>query len=107
VLYCSKSCKSKSQPKHRKHKRELTRNPAKARRQLAFLRRRDGDNCWLCLRPIDFTITADDDPMHYSRDHVVPRALGGDLGVANMRLAHRRCNAGRDLGLLIAQGGPG
>ena len=92
VLYCSKLCKRKSRPSHLKHKRELTKRPAKIRSQVRTLRRRDGDNCWLHGLPINFGITDNNDPMHCSRDHVVPRTLGGDLAVVNMRLAHRQCN---------------
>jgi 5-methylcytosine-specific restriction endonuclease McrA len=92
VLYCSKRCKSRSRPSHRTEKRALGGNPKKIRKQVAFMRRRDGDGCHLCGLPIDFGITDINDPMHCSRDHVVPRALGGDVTVANMRLAHRKCN---------------
>jgi 5-methylcytosine-specific restriction endonuclease McrA len=93
VLYCSKRCKKRSQPGFPKHKRELRKRPGKIRAQVAFMRRRDGDDCHLCGLPIDFGITDANDPMHCSRDHVVPRALVGDDGTtANMRLAHRHCN---------------
>lgn len=92
VLYCSKRCKKRAQPGDRKHRQELGGNPRKIRKQVAFMRWRDGDDCYLCGLPIDFGITDVTDPMHCSRDHVVPRALGGDVTVANMRLAHRQCN---------------
>lgn len=75
----------------------MTQSPAIVRRQVAFLRRRDGDYCHLCKELIDFTIADTDDPMHYSRDHLVPRALGGANTVENKRLAHRGCNSARDL----------
>src|ERR1700733_10969263 len=88
VRHCSKVCRKKARPNYRalRHK---SRNPAKIRRQVAALRRRDGDDCWLCSLLIDFTITDINDPMRYSRDHLVPQSLGGDGTVANMRLAHR------------------
>ena len=95
VLYCSKACKKRAQPGDPKQRRELAASPRKVRRQVAFLRKRDGDDCWLCLLPIDFAIADINDPMHCSRDHVVPRAAGGGRGVSNMRLAHRHCNARR------------
>lgn len=101
-LYCSKMCKQKSRPSHQKHKRELRKRPDKIRRQVAILRQRDGDDCWLCLRPIDFTIADPAAPMHYSRDHVMPRSLGGDLAIANMRLAHQKCNTEKGQKLLTA-----
>jgi NAD-dependent dihydropyrimidine dehydrogenase PreA subunit len=104
VLYCSKMCKKKSRPSHRIEKQALGGNPRKIRRQVRRLRLRDGDNCHLCGLPIDFSIADANDPMRCSRDHVVPRGLGGDLTVANMRLAHRRCNTERDQELLAAEG---
>lgn len=105
VLYCSKLCKRKAQPNWRKL-RHKGGNPRKIRNQVAYMRRRDGDNCHLCGQPIDFTITDVNDPMRYSRDHVVPRVLGGGGTVANMRLAHRQCNTERGQELLIAEGTP-
>lgn len=102
VLYCSKVCKRKSQPSHQEHKKALNGNPRKIRRTISNLRQRDGDGCWLCLRPIDFTITDINDAMHHSRDHVIPRSLGGSLTLANMRLAHRKCNIEKGRELLAA-----
>jgi 5-methylcytosine-specific restriction endonuclease McrA len=67
-------------------------------RQVRVLRRRDGDDCWLCGYVIDFTIKDDDDPWHWSRDHFIPRSLGGPSTVENMRLAHKWCNSHRGAG---------
>lgn len=95
VLYCSKACKRKAGPGFRAQRRERRKSTAKVRNQVSALRKRDGDDCWLCLLPIDFAIADINDPMHGSRDHVLPRALGGDGTVANLRLAHRHCNTRR------------
>jgi len=73
----------------------VTRNPGTAGRQVAWLRRKYGDWCWLCGKPIDFTITDIRNPLHYSRDHVIPRARGGSSSRENLRLAHRGCNSRR------------
>lgn len=73
-------------------------NPGIVRRQVRALRRRDGDDCWLCKMPIDFTITSRDDPWHWSRDHFIPRSLGGSSALENLRLAHRWCNSRRGSG---------
>lgn len=99
VRYCSKVCNRKGRPSFRPEKRALRVRPGAMRRQVRRLRERDGDGCYLCGLLIDFTITDVNDPMHYSRDHVVPRALGGGPTLANVRLAHRRCNTekGREL----------
>jgi 5-methylcytosine-specific restriction endonuclease McrA len=73
----------------------MAQNPGLVRRQVAALRRRDGDDCWLCLDPIDFSISDKNDPLHYSRDHLRPRVAGGSNELANLRLAHRECNRKR------------
>ncbi|MFS0069644.1 HNH endonuclease [Corynebacterium striatum] len=43
-----------------------------------------GDICHLCGRP-----GAD------SADHIIPRSMGGDNSIDNLRPAHTRCNAAR------------
>lgn len=70
-------------------------NPRIVWHQVRFLRKRDGDSCWLCGELIDFEVPGKDDPMRYSRDHVFPRSQGGPGTLDNMRLAHRRCNSMR------------
>lgn len=76
----------------------MTRGLVVLPRQVRVLRRRDSDDCWLCRMPIDFTITAPQDPMHWSRDHFIPRSLGGHSAMPNLRLAHRWCNSRRGSG---------
>jgi HNH endonuclease len=73
----------------------VTQTPRIVSGQIAALRRRDGDNCWICRQPIDFTITDLNDPMSRSRDHVIPRMAGGPNTIDNKRLAHRKCNSER------------
>lgn len=73
----------------------MTQSPSIVRRQVRALRRRDGDDCWLCRQPIDFTITDPQSPWRWSRDHFIPRSLGGPDTTENMRLAHRWCNSHR------------
>lgn len=54
---------------------------------------RDGWTCWLCGEAVVVgDANADLAP---SLDHVLPRSLGGDDGEANLRTAHRVCNARR------------
>lgn len=49
----------------------------------------DSGRCWLCgsatLLPGE----------RWSGDHVVPRSLGGDHALANIRRAHQACNERR------------
>lgn len=55
---------------------------------------RDGWVCWLCEGPIDRD-APDGSPGQATVDHVVPRSRGGRTELANLRLAHRRCNGVR------------
>jgi 5-methylcytosine-specific restriction endonuclease McrA len=61
----------------------------------AELRKRDGDNCWLCAGPIDFTLPPGTF-MGPSIEHVKPRAAGGADDWDNLRLTHAYpCNSGK------------
>lgn len=55
---------------------------------------RDGWRCWVCEGEVD-PAAPTGSPSSASIDHVVPRARGGVTEPDNLRLAHRRCNAGR------------
>lgn len=52
---------------------------------------RDGWSCWLCGGDID-PAAAESSPWRATADHLVPRSRGGSSDLANLRLAHRRCN---------------
>ena len=50
--------------------------------------------CWLCLLPLDFTITDNRDPRFVVVDEELPVSKGGDpLDVGGCHLVHRQCNA--------------
>jgi 5-methylcytosine-specific restriction endonuclease McrA len=55
---------------------------------------RDGYICWLCGHPTDPSLDKNDNRFP-SLDHVIPRSQGGDHSPANLRCAHRQCNARR------------
>jgi hypothetical protein len=55
---------------------------------------RDGWTCWLCGGEIDPAAPAGS-PWRATADHLVPRSRGGSSDLANLRLAHRRCNVRR------------
>lgn len=58
---------------------------------------RDGGRCWICGEPVPEPGTlAHDDPDQATRDHVLQRRKGGTNGTNNLRLAHQRCNQGRE-----------
>lgn len=62
--------------------------------RLERLAARDGWVCWLCEGPIDPGAPSRS-PGAPTADHVVPRSRGGTSDLANLRLAHRRCNGDR------------
>nr|DAJ99664.1 MAG TPA: type II restriction endonuclease [Caudoviricetes sp.] len=69
------------------------------RRQRARLRAevaRRGLVCWICLRPIDVSLPAND-PMSFTADHVQALATGGSLH-GKLMPAHRGCNSRRGKG---------
>lgn len=59
---------------------------------------RDGWLCWLCEGEIA-PDAPPGSPASATVDHVVPKSRGGRTELANLRLAHRRCNTvrGNDL----------
>lgn len=56
----------------------------------AELRKRDGDNCYLCNRFIEPKGIRGSLP---TIDHVYPKSLGGPDDMWNLRLTHQSCNA--------------
>jgi len=61
------------------------------RRQFEAVRKRDGDNCWRCHRPMDFS-----EPRNKAKsatiEHRKPRAHGGTSALDNLVLCHVGCN---------------
>ena len=50
--------------------------------------------CWLCLEPLDFSVTDRSDPRFVVIDEELPVSKGGDpQQIANCHLVHRQCNA--------------
>jgi HNH endonuclease len=56
------------------------------------LRERDGDDCWLCATVVPMEDENPPGPLQSTRDHVIPKRLGGRDWAENIRLAHRLCN---------------
>lgn len=52
----------------------------------------DNWTCWLCDKPVDRAAGPNED-FAPSLDHVIPRSRGGSHQRANLRTAHRLCNA--------------
>jgi len=72
----------------------------KDRQRFAKVRERDGDNCWRCHRPMNFTEPRDK-AKSATVEHVQPRALGGTSALENLVLCHAGCN--RHLGANIPE----
>jgi 5-methylcytosine-specific restriction endonuclease McrA len=68
----------------------------KLKDKIAYLRRRDGDNCGVCHFPIDY----DEDKLRHqlgpSVDHILERRNNGCGHVRNLRLTHGICNWQRE-----------
>ena len=47
--------------------------------------------CWICGKPIDYTLRHPD-PQAYVVDHKIPIATGGTDTLDNKAAAHRACN---------------
>jgi len=54
---------------------------------MAQLRKRDGDNCRFCGKPLDFTLPYGFG-MGASIDHIRPKAAGGGNGKQNLQILH-------------------
>jgi len=57
------------------------------KRPLAELYKRDNGICWKCKRKITLE--------EASRDHIIPRSMGGVNHQSNLKLACKKCNANR------------
>jgi 5-methylcytosine-specific restriction endonuclease McrA len=63
----------------------------KKRRKFEQVRERDGDDCWRCYHPMDFS-----EPRNKKKsatiEHKIPRCLGGTWELDNLVLCHVGCN---------------
>ena len=103
--YCSRKCLERTRaqtpqrrerqraryqtPEYRAYNREYKRNNPRAqklRKHAPFLAQRDGFQCMLCRRPLDYRV----DEFHV--DHIVPRSKDGSDDRANLQLACPACN---------------
>ena len=55
------------------------------------LRARDGDNCWLCGKPMDFG-AEQNSAKAWSVEHLLAKCHGGSEKVENLVLCHPPCN---------------
>jgi 5-methylcytosine-specific restriction endonuclease McrA len=74
-------------PRARPGRKRRTHNISRKDRvkKVRALRRRDGDQCWIC----GGAFTEEKPP---TIDHVTPRKKGGSNKLPNLRLAHGLCN---------------
>lgn len=57
------------------------------------LRERDGDRCWYCFKVMDFTVVDASAKNRATLEHLRDRSRGGTNDIANLVLAHGRCNS--------------
>lgn len=55
------------------------------------IRARDGDNCWLCGKPMDFAAEPNS-AKAWSMEHLLSKAHGGSAKLENLVLCHPPCN---------------
>jgi len=55
------------------------------------LRARDGDNCWLCNKPMKFDAKPNS-AQAWSIEHLIPDCRGGPSTLENLVLCHPGCN---------------
>lgn len=70
-----------------------------------------GPYCWICvlsgkgLRRSRINLRLKwPHPRCFTRDHVIPRAMGGSEDITNQRPAHHMCNSSRGARALIREG---
>lgn len=61
---------------------------------LGRVRDRDNDTCQLCFEWVDPSLPPTDG-WGGTVDHILPKSMGGQRFMENLRLAHRRCNSWR------------
>lgn len=71
---------------------------ASASKQIQLLFGRDGPWCHFCGYEIRIRNPMNNEQASPTRDHIVPKALGGKTTLENLRLAHKFCNSVRALG---------
>lgn len=69
-----------------------------AKNHILKLLKRDGPWCHYCGYEIRLLDRMSNDKAAVSRDHIIPRALGGQNEIDNLMLAHKFCNSVRALG---------
>ena len=61
-------------------------------RAIKRVRARDGDDCWLCARPMRFGAAPPNCGKAATIEHVVSLSKGGSCKLDNLRLCHPGCN---------------
>jgi hypothetical protein len=63
----------------------------KRRKKFEAIHKRDGDNCWRCHQPMDFSEPRDK-KKSATIEHLTAKTNGGTLALDNVVLCHRGCN---------------
>lgn len=96
--FCSEQCNSAAHAITRKMAKRANTDKPDVLLSRAYIAERDGWRCGICGGRVSMT-RKHPDPLCASIDHIVPVAAGGNNDLANLQLAHLRCNlAKRDRG---------
>lgn len=96
--FCSEQCNSAAHAVTRKMAKRAGSAKPDELMSRAYIAQRDGWRCGICGGRVSMT-RKHPDPLCASIDHIVPVAAGGNNDLANLQLAHLRCNlAKRDRG---------
>lgn len=61
-------------------------------RKINYLISLYGEFCCICGASLDRKVKDEYSPEYITFEHVIPKAFGGEDGIANIRLAHLQCN---------------
>ena len=89
--FCSDECNSAAHAITRKMAKRAGVDKSDTLLSRAYIAERDGFRCHLCGGKVSMARKYPD-PLSPSVDHVVPLSRGGTNDLANLKLAHLRCN---------------
>jgi 5-methylcytosine-specific restriction endonuclease McrA len=88
---CSDECRVRTRQDKRRRKESRRRANGGDPYSLTDVVRKSDGHCHLCSLPVNLTLPGSH-PDGATVDHLIPVSLGGADDIANVALAHRRCN---------------
>lgn len=97
--YCSERCSDRSHNHRRKARKRASRSDGE-RFTIRQVAERDGWRCHLCGRRVPDQVWSGH-PLDATVDHLLPLSAGGGDTLANVKLAHFKCNTRRGVGGVV------